>query len=148
MCIRDSDWIDGRTACIAGITAATSGAQIHRAMLESVGLRFAGLKQQLEARMRPARRIVVTGGALSRSATWRQIVADCIGQDVQVSAIDEASLRGAALLALEGLGVGGLADFAFEFTEHVRFDVGAHQAYLGALERQLRFDAAMKGAGF
>jgi len=145
---RSPDWIDGRTACIAGITAATSGAQIHRAMLESVGLRFAGLKQQLEARMRPARRIVVTGGALSRSATWRQIVADCIGQDVQVSAIDEASLRGAALLALERLGVGELADFGFEFTEHVRFDAGAHQAYLGALERQLRFDAAMKGAGF
>jgi gluconokinase len=35
---RSPDWIDGRAACIAGITAATTPLEIYRATLESVGL--------------------------------------------------------------------------------------------------------------
>ena len=141
---RSPDWDDGRSACIAGITAATSAAQIHRAMLESVGLSFAGLKSRLEKTMHKAKRVVVTGGALSRSGVWRQIVADCIGEDVEMSDVDEASLRGAALLALNRLGVGRLEDFAYRCSVRVRFDPDAHAAYALAGVRRQRLDGAIK----
>ena len=42
--------------------------------------------------------------ALARSPAWARIVADVLGQPLEISALAEASGRGAALLALEALG--------------------------------------------
>ncbi|WP_183022893.1 gluconokinase [Variovorax sp. UMC13] len=145
---RSPDWVDGRTACIAGITAATTSAQIYRAVLESVGLRFAFLKQRLERSWPAARRIVVTGGALSRSAVWRQIVADCIGQEIEVSDVDEGSLRGAALLTLERIGQGALASYAHGRRNAAAFDADAHAVYRQAMQRQAVLDALLREGTF
>jgi len=48
---------------------------------------------------------VGSGGALARSPAWAQIVADALGVPVALGGDAEASARGAALLALEALGV-------------------------------------------
>jgi gluconokinase len=50
-------------------------------------------------------KVVASGGALLGSATWLQIMADVLGRQVAISEVQEASARGAALLALESLGV-------------------------------------------
>ena len=45
------------------------------------------------------------GAALLKNPDWIQIVADVLGRPVQVSGVSEASARGAAVLALERLGL-------------------------------------------
>jgi gluconokinase len=48
--------------------------------------------------------VVATGAALLRNRDWAQIVADVLGRPVRMSTVEEASARGAAVLALERLG--------------------------------------------
>jgi len=48
---------------------------------------------------------VGSGGALAHSPAWAQIVSDTLGVPVALGGDAEASARGAALLALEALGV-------------------------------------------
>jgi sugar (pentulose or hexulose) kinase len=47
---------------------------------------------------------VATGGALLHDPDWVQIMADALARPVTVSAVEEASLRGAAVATLERLG--------------------------------------------
>ncbi len=49
--------------------------------------------------------VVATGGALLANAAWVQVLADVLGRPVEVSAAPEGSARGAALVALERLGL-------------------------------------------
>ena len=68
--------------------------------MEAVALRFAELADLLPE----AREIVATGGAMAADRDWVQIVADALERPVEISAVEEASLRGAAIVALERLG--------------------------------------------
>ena len=49
--------------------------------------------------------VVGSGGALAHSPAWARIVTDALGVPVALGGDAEASARGAALLALEALGV-------------------------------------------
>lgn len=138
---RSPDWIDGRTAALAGITAATRPIDVYRAMLESVGIRFALLKRRLDQAWAGQRRIVATGAALLRSPTWVQIIADCLGEDIAVSGVEEGSLRGAALLALERSG--HARSFEYPLRDVVKPNDAAHAVYLAAMDRQAAFDDLM-----
>lgn len=138
---RSPGWREGRTAAISGLSAATTPLEIYRAVLESVGLRFALLKRRLDRAWPRPRRIVATGAALLRSPVWSQIVADCVGEQIAVSGVDEGSLRGAALLALERLGeVRTLTDCEYPIQAVVSPDPKAHAIYCAAMERQDEFD--------
>jgi gluconokinase len=74
---------------------------------------------------------------MRRSPAWRQIMADALDRPVTESLVDEASTRGAGLLALEALG-------EIEAVEAVGAPTGAtlapdsrrHAAYRAAMERQ------------
>jgi gluconokinase len=77
--------------------------------------------------------IVATGGALLKDEEWCQIMADVLGRPISASAVKEASLRGAAVCALERLGESApppALDRPFE----PRADRAS--AYLAARERQ------------
>ena len=50
------------------------------------------------------REIVASGGALRESPVWTQIIADILGRNISLPDTQEASMRGAVLLALETLG--------------------------------------------
>jgi sugar (pentulose or hexulose) kinase len=50
------------------------------------------------------REVVATGAGLLHDRDWIQIMADALARPVTVSAVPEASLRGAAALALERAG--------------------------------------------
>lgn len=138
---RSPQWSEGRTAAISGITAATTAVEIYRAMLESVGLRFAFLKNRLDRAWPGKRRIIATGAGFLRSSVWPQIVADCLGESLDVSDVEEGSLRGAALLVLEKQGQGGEIEFPVNRTVYP--NSGAHERYKIALERQADFDNHM-----
>ena len=65
-----------------------------------MALRFAAVAE----RMPEVEEVVATGGAMARNPAWTQIVADALGLPVTLSAVEEASARGAAVVALERLG--------------------------------------------
>jgi sugar (pentulose or hexulose) kinase len=48
--------------------------------------------------------VVATGGALRAAPEWVQLLSDTLARPVHVSAVEEASLRGAAVAILERLG--------------------------------------------
>lgn len=90
---------------IAGLTLSTGPAELYRAVLESVAYRVASIDRLLSAALgrRPAA-IVASGGALAASPLWCRILADVLGRELHVTAVGEASLRGAALQVLEAAG--------------------------------------------
>jgi gluconokinase len=90
---------------VAGLTAATTAGDIAQAAYEAVAVQFAQLDRKLDEVLPGARRLVASGTALLRSPRWMQMIADATGRPVATSRIREASSRGAALFAMEGLGM-------------------------------------------
>ena len=68
-------------------------------------LRLALVYQLLAPHAAPGHLVVASGGAIGRSRAWARMLADALGRPVHASAEREATSRGAALLALEALGV-------------------------------------------
>jgi gluconokinase len=89
------------TAMIAGLTAATGPTEIARAWLEASARAMAEAVDAVEAAFGPADEVVAGGGALHASPAWTRIIADELGRPMRLSPHHEATLRGAALLALE-----------------------------------------------
>lgn len=92
------------TAAIAGLTAATGAVEIVRAWLEASARAMAEAVDAVEAAFGPADEVVAGGGALQASPVWTGIIADALGRPLRLSPHHEATLRGAALLALERIG--------------------------------------------
>lgn len=92
-------------ATLAGWNLNTSTVEIWRAALEAVAYRFAAIYDLLRTAIAPPREIIASGGALLHSPAWVQILADVLNVPVTASGEDEASARGAALLALRALGI-------------------------------------------
>ncbi len=101
---RSTGWTTSARGAILGLTMDTEPHEIVRAAMEAVAYRFRVLLDALDE-FAPAAQIYAAGGALQASAVWTQILADVLNRPIALSAADEASCRGAALLALETLGV-------------------------------------------
>jgi gluconokinase len=97
---RSTGWDPLATGAVAGLTFATTPRDLRQAALEGVAYRFAEIADLLP----DLDRIVATGGALLANPDWMQIMADVLERPVVASGEPEASLRGAAVLALERLG--------------------------------------------
>ena len=102
---RSTGWVASARAAIVGLSLATRPIDILRAGLETVAYRFALIHGRLVEACPPVAEMVATGGALSASPAWIQIMADVLGMPVTVSTEREASSRSAALLALEAFGM-------------------------------------------
>ena len=138
---RSPGWRDGRRGTITGLRLDTTGIEIVRAALESVALRLAAVYRLLAPCASGEHTIVASGAALGHSRAWTQMITDAIGRPVTWSVEPEATSRGAAMLALEALGL--LADLssARRPTGETFVPQKAHHVrYLEALERQRRLD--------
>lgn len=100
---RSTGWSENARGAILGLTQQTKPIEIVRATLEAIAYRFALIAQALETFTGDAT-IVATGNALRSSRAWLQIIADVLDKRVLLTNVREASTRGAALLALEGVG--------------------------------------------
>jgi gluconokinase len=80
---------------------------------------------------------------LLRDADWVQIMADALGRPLTVSGVEEASLRGAAVVALERLGESPRAGVLGRVVEPRPDRVDAFRA---ARERQRRLYEAAIGS--
>jgi gluconokinase len=142
---RSTGWADDARGAVVGLRLHSQPIDILRACLEAVALRFGELDRILIAAMPETREVVGTGGALLHSKAWMQILADVLGRPVLASSEAEASSRGAALLALETLGL--LEKPLQEMRSPIRrrFEpVPAHtERYQAAAERQRQLYASL-----
>jgi gluconokinase len=136
---RSTGWHAHAHGAIHGLTFETTALDIRQAALEGIAFRFA---EVLEL-MPEVNAIVATGGALMKDADWCQIMADALARPIELSAVDEASLRGAAVLALERLGVRAPAP-RLRGTFEPRPEVA--DAYRAAHERQRQLYRVATGA--
>ena len=133
---RSTGWSASAEGSIAGLTVRTKPAEILRAAMEAVCYRFKLLTTALNAAT-PLTEIVGTGNALLSSPLWTQMIADVLGQRIEISTIKESSCRGAALLALEAIGkIDGIETIAPEIGRNFEPEMTRHAIYARAIERQ------------
>jgi gluconokinase len=101
---RSPDWPLHAVGTLHGLRAATSPLDILQAGLEAVAYRLVGIHRLIRQAAPGATRVVAGGGALQRSTYWPQLLADVLGERVEVCVEAETSSRGAALLALLAAG--------------------------------------------
>ncbi|MGI9050008.1 MAG: gluconokinase [Rubrobacteraceae bacterium] len=141
---RGPSWADRANGTIVGLSMSTTPVEILRAAMESVALRFALIARTLKETSPGEKEVIATGGGLLGSPAWTRIMADCLGKPVTLSGVDEASSRGAALLALDALGELEIEEVEAPLGETYSPDEARHEVYKEALERQRRvYDAVL-----
>jgi len=134
---RAPGWAGHARATIHGITLATTPLHMLRAGLEAVAYRIALVFRLLRPVLPADPQVIASGGALLHSPAWLGIISDVLGRPVSVSQVEEASGRGAALLALKALGALADLEDAPDFINIARYpDAGNHVRYRLAIERQ------------
>ncbi|HTC80237.1 MAG TPA: FGGY-family carbohydrate kinase, partial [Acidimicrobiia bacterium] len=115
---RSPDWPLTASGSLAGLRSATTALDVAQALLEAAVCGLADAVDSLEQAVAVAGGVgsgdrslgpaglalVGSGRALATSAAWRQLVADATGRPLIPSKVEEASARGAAVAALDGLG--------------------------------------------
>jgi gluconokinase len=138
---RAPGWRGQRRATITGLSLDTTAIEVVHAALEAVALRLTLVYELLAPHAAREHLVVASGGAVSRSRAWIRMLADALGRPVHCSVEGEATSRGAALLALESLGV--LPDVTAArapLGETVTPDPARHARLAAALERHRRLD--------
>jgi gluconokinase len=98
---RSPGWHPGATGTIAGLTFDVDAGDLLQAGLEGAAYRIA----EIAGALPEVREVVATGHALLASEWWIQVFADVLGRTVTASGVPEGSARGAAVHALERLGI-------------------------------------------
>jgi gluconokinase len=143
---RGPGWADKANGTIAGLSMSNTPVDILRAAMEAVALRFALIAEIIEVASPGEKEVVATGGGLLHSPTWTGIMADALGKTVTTSGVQEASSRGAALLALEKLGKLEIEEAEAPFGAAFEPDPERHATYREALQRQRQLYNAVLGA--
>ena len=137
---RSTGWHAQARGAILGLTSHTRPVEIVRAGLEAVAYRFALISDALLPHAAPHAEICASGGALRASSVWTQIIADALGRPIRLSSVEEASSRGAVLLALEALGkIKDVADTKAPPGDLFEPDMSRHDVYRRGLQRQQKF---------
>jgi gluconokinase len=133
---RSTRWSADARGAIFGLTQQTRPVEVIRAALEAIAYRFALIARALEG-IAPGATVVATGNALRSSPVWLQIFADVLGRPVMFGGSPEASIRGAALLALEAVGkIRTIQEVPTPVDEAFEPNMGRHARYQEGLERQ------------
>jgi gluconokinase len=141
---RAPGWEAWSGAAVLGMTQATHPVEVLRAWMEAVAFRITAAVRALEGALGPAREVIAGGGALHASPTWVRILADALGRPLTLSAEPEETSRGAALVALERLGViAGLGAAPPAPGERVEPDPARHARYRAARARQEAAEALL-----
>jgi gluconokinase len=99
---RSPYWPLTPSARMDGLRRASTRLDILQAFVEAVTMGVADAVEALQAWSGP--QTLVLGGGAASSASWRQLLADVIGQQIVCSPVTDDSARGAALIASTRLG--------------------------------------------
>jgi gluconokinase len=135
---RSLGWDAALRGTVEGLSFATTPLDVAQAALEAVCYRFAAVLDALGR----VESVVATGGALLANADWIQVLADVLGYPVEVSGAAEGSARGAAVLALERLGL-PVPDAPVERSVEPRLE--RHAAHVAARAEHERLLALLRG---
>jgi gluconokinase len=136
---RSTGWHDEARAAFAGLHLSTDPIEMLRASMEAVCYRFAAIYERLRAELSANARIIASGGGILHSRVWTQMMADVIGVPVVASAVQEASSRGAAMLALEAFGqIENFSAVQTPLGEVFEPTSSQHERYLFGREKQER----------
>lgn len=142
---RSTGWSAEARGGIFGLRQQTTTVEILRAALESIAYRFALIAAALDE-IAPGATVIATGNALRSSPAWLQIMADVLGRPVMFGGSPEASIRGAALLALEAVGkIGSIEEVSVSVDTGVEPDMQRHARYREGLARQEELTARLLG---
>jgi len=134
---RSPGWRGHARATLHGLSLATTPLHILRAGLEAVAYRIGRVYDLLAPFRSSDTEVIGSGRAILQSPLWAGILADVLGQPIFLSAIEEASARGSALLALEALGILSSLEEAPIFIREIhRPDPIRHDRYRRAMQRQ------------
>lgn len=147
---RSPGWHASARMTISGIQAHSSPADLLRAGMEALAYQLAVVYEQVGQTLqvgKTAPRMIGSGGALLGSMTLGQIVADTLGVAVYPSRDHEASARGAALLALEAMGLlPDVAQVPAHLKPPIQPDAAKHAVYRKGAERQQKlYQALLEG---
>ncbi len=133
---RSTLWAAHARGAILGLTMHTRPLEILRATMEAVAYRLALIASAL-GRVAPASEIIASGGALAASHVWTQIICDTLGSPIKLSGVNEASSRGAVLLALEATGkIKSIEEVPAPMGTTFEPDMARHERYQRGLRRQ------------
>jgi len=133
---RSTGWSSDARGGILGLRQSTTPVEIVRATLEAIAYRFALIARALD-QLAPSAAIVASGNALRSSPVWLQIIADVLGRPLLLGGSAEASIRGAALLALEAVGkIGTIEEDSIAIEQVFEPDLKRHARYQQGLARQ------------
>ena len=108
--------MDSRSlAGFVGLSNFETKGDMLRAVIEGLDYQFLDIVKTMQGAGVPFEKIVIVGGAV-RNKFWMQNKADMVGRAIEVSAIEDATPLGAAMLG--GIGVGLYRDEQDAF-EHV-----------------------------
>jgi gluconokinase len=135
---RSTGWKPDARGAIVGLRLQTRPIEILRAAMEAIAYRFALIASALDP-FAPEATLIASGHALRSSPAWMQILTDVLGRRVVVSELSEASMRGAALLALEAAGkIQSIEEFSMPVEMVFEPNILHHAVYRDALDRQQR----------
>lgn len=133
---RSTGWSSDARGGIFGLRQKTTPIEIVRATLEAIAYRFALIARALD-QVAPNATIFASGNALRSSPVWLQIIADVLGRPLLFGGTAEASIRGAALLALEAVGkIGTIEEDSIAIEQVFEPDLKRHARYQQGLARQ------------
>jgi gluconokinase len=146
---RSPGWHDDAKMTISGITTHTSPADLLRACVEGIAYQLGEVFDQLNTALEQkeiAPMLIASGGAILSSTALQSIIADILNTPLYPSLEREASARGAALLALESLGIiPNIAHASVEFGAPVLPDEANHAIYETAATRQRKLYSQLLG---
>ncbi len=133
---RSPNWNAEARAAITGLGLHTTTVEILHASLEAVALRFRSIYDILSRTLGTPQKVIASGGALLKSPSWTQMMAGALDRPLTSCLEAETSSRGAAMLALERLGVRKLNEFETSLGETSEPAAGQREAYTRLLEEQ------------
>lgn len=101
---RSPGWDSSAKMHIAGMTLSARPVDILRAAQEAIVYRLAAVYDLMAVALPAPTSIVASGSALLNTPSWLQMLADVLGSPVTASAEEQASSKGAAMIALHSLG--------------------------------------------
>jgi gluconokinase len=142
---RSPRWPEAATGTLAGLTLDTTPLDVAQAALEAVAYRLVLLRRMVAEALPAARTVVASGAALSRSPVWAQTLTDALGEPVLLAADEEASARGAAILALRAAGLIPTLDALPAAVAHrLEPDRARHERHQRAMARYAALEVRME----
>jgi gluconokinase len=134
---RSPNWNAEARVVVSGIHLSTEPLDILQAALESVAYQLRAVYDALVSIHGAPEMVIASGAALARSPVWRRIIANVLERPLIASQAMESSSRGAAVFALDALGIIRPEDIDPLFGQ-THEPVGSADAYRAARERQAR----------